>query len=193
VPVARIYAPSSVGEPLRQGEILADVVRYRLFIEGLAGFPTEESPALHRVVHPLAIVISQDCDLDWDFKARAEQSISKELPSVLLCEVNLASEIKGLPGIVSPIWKSIRINKHERYQFLEAIPRDCDTQGAGIAEMTVDFKRCFSIPTAELYLQLKSQSKRRCRLVSPYLEHFSHRLFAFHSRIALPAEHHSEP
>ena len=188
-----IYAASSADEALRQGEILSDVIQFRLDITGLGEFPVGDHARGSKFMHPLVVVVSQDCDLDWDFKGRANLKSGKELPAVLLCEVNLATEIRNLPDVNSTIWTRIRANKDERYQFLERAPNNCDAQKAGLPEMALDFKRCFSIPTPELYLQVKNQAKRRCRLLSPYVEHLSHRLFYFHARIGLPADHFSEP
>jgi len=191
VPSSGIYAASPADGPLRQGEILSDIIQLRLDVAGLASFPgVQDALPIIRVVHPLAVVISQDCDLDWDYKWRIAQKGGKEVPSVLLCET---VEAQQLPNVDTGIWKRIKINKEERYQFFERVPNEHDAVQQGLPEMAVDFKRCFSIPTDELYLQLKSQAKRRCLLVSPYLEHFSQRVFCFHARVGLPAEHLSEP
>lgn len=187
---SEIYAASLFDGALRQGEVLSDIIQLEL-AAGLAAFPGEnDALLLNRRKHPLAVTIAQDCDLEWDHRFRTGQaSPSKELPSVLLCEVFDADK---LPHVDSGVWKRIKINKDERYQFLEKVPAECDAQGLGLPEMAIDFKHCFSIPTAELYLQLKGEAKRRCRLVSPYLEHFQQRIFYFHSRIGLPADHHSQ-
>lgn len=187
------YAPSDDG-PLRQGEVISGLVQMQLKIEGVDRYP--DSSAEHQVLrrdHPIAVVITQDCDLDWDFKDRRAESITKLIPNVLFCEVVSAEELRGRSDIKSDIWKRIRMNRDERYQFLEKVPAEKDAVGEGLPEMAMDFKCCFSIPTDEVYLQLRSEAKRRCCLTAPYREHLSHRVFSFHSRIALPAEHHSEP
>ncbi len=193
--VPRIYAASSIDEPLRQSEILSDVVQVILDHAQLGEYPAEGSDiSVRRIVHPLAIVVSQDCDLDREHKDRAAGKPVQQLPNILLCEVNLATEIHDRQELrPTKFWERVKNNKDERYQFLERLPSDCDAQQTGLPEMALDFKRCFSIPTLELYLQLKSQAKRRCRLVSPYVEHLSQRLFHFHARIGLPADHQSEP
>jgi len=116
----------------------------------------------------------------------------KELPDTLLCEVSPAQDLRTRGDINHSIWKKIKANKDERYQFLQHVPRDKDATGEGLSELALDFKRCFSLPTGEIYAQLQAQARRRCRLESPYLEHLSDRLFNYHGRIALPAEHLSE-
>lgn len=190
---AEIYVPSTAG-PLRQGEFLTDIIQIRLNVDPLAQYPDpDEEHVLVLCNHPIAVVVSQDCDLDWDYRDRERGSGPKLIPNVLLCEVASSRELRGRSDINSTIWQRVRANKDERYQFLERVPSDKDAVGDGLPEMALDFKRCFSIPTGEIYLQLQSQAKRRCRLVSPYLEHLSHRLFHFHARVGLPAEHLSEP
>jgi hypothetical protein len=75
-----------------------------------------------------------------------------------------------------------------------AIARDEDVMGEGLPELGIDFKRYFTISAAEVYIRLDSNEiQRRCRLVSPYLEHFSTRFAYYQFRVALPADHYSEP
>lgn len=103
-----------------------------------------------------------------------------------------AAGLRGAPGINSAIWRRIEQNKDERYQFLKRITPEQDTLGEGLPELGIDFKRYFTIPTDEVYVRLSAGVQRRCRLVSPYLEHLSTRFWYFQARVALPAEHRSE-
>ena len=187
-----VYAASAENGPLRQGEILSGVVQFQLDVTGLKVIPSKgEAAPLSGIEHPLLIIVSQDCDLDWDHKARCEGKLgNKELPNVFFCEV---VDARQLPVPEPGFWKKIKTNKEERYHFLQQVPRECDALKEGLPEMAMDFKRCFSIPTPEIYFQLLGNDKRRCRLVSPYLEHFSQRVGHFHSRVGLQAEHFSEP
>jgi len=190
---SEVYLPSQDGA-LRQGEVISGLVQIRLGLEN--GFPgPDDEHAVIRIEHSLALVVSQDCDLDWDYKNRSglELNPQKEMPNTLFCEVAAAAELRGLEGINASIWGKIKTNKDERYQFLQRIPRNRDAAGEGLPELALDFKRCFTIPTEEVYRQLRAQGRRRCRLASPYLEHLSDRLFNYHARVALPTEHMSEP
>jgi hypothetical protein len=136
-------------------------------------------------------VISQDCDLDWDFHGRRTDG-GKLIPNVLLCEADTATGLRNQAEMNGGIWKNIPQNKNERYHFLQAIKSTEDALGAGITELAIDFKRYFTLPTDELYVRLQRQETRRhCRLVSPYLEHFSTRFGYFQFRIALPENHFS--
>jgi hypothetical protein len=188
-----IYARSSLDDPLRQGEIVSDLRQFPLDPDNM----DVEKPFLKPIHHPFAIIVSQDCDLDWDFRAR--QSLDpkqrhKLLPNILFCMVATAEELRGRADINAGLWKGIRSNKDERYHFLQRTEPVWDTLNQGLPELGIDFKRYFTIPTNEVYFQLeKSIAKRRCRLVSPYLEHFSTRFVYFLSRVALPEDHFSEP
>jgi hypothetical protein len=132
--------------------------------------------------------MTQACDLTQDFEPR--QNGKPQLPEVLFCQVPMAEELRKTPGLASDIWKRIRQNKDERYHFLEGVPLECDACGEAIPELGIDFKRYFTLPTEEVYHQIRSGTiRRRCVLISPYLEHLSTRFAYFLSRVALPRDH----
>ena len=191
-PIDLIYEPA-LASALRQGEIITGLVQY--IIDWDNTDIQHDEISYISVKHPYTIVVSQDCDLDWDYQARAlGKSSSKILPNILFCEVVTAIDLRGKTEINSGIWSNIKINKNERYQFLQQVTAEEDAYQEGLPELGVDFKRYFTIPTKEAYLQLEREhTKRRCRLKSPYVEHFSSRFYYFQSRIALPSEHFSEP
>ena len=95
--------------------------------------------------------------------------------------------------IKSNIWQRIRINKDERYHFLQIIPPEEDAFLQGIPELGIDFKRYFTLRTDDVYVALTSNTaQRRSRLISPYLEHLSTRFAYYQFRVALPSDHESE-
>ncbi len=128
-----------------------------------------------------------------DFEIRRQNgTIEKLLPNILFCEVATAEQLRGTAG-GSDIWKRIRQNKDERYQFLQKVELADDAAGEGLPELGIDFKRHFTLTTTEVYQRIKiGDTKRRCTLVSPYLEHLSCRFAYFLSRVALPLDHMSE-
>jgi len=86
----------------------------------------------------------------------------------------------------------VQQNKDERYQVLQNVPLDADALGIGVVALGIDFKRYFTLPTAEVYRQLElrlENCSRRTVLLSPYLEHFSVRASGFQCRVALPIDH----
>ena len=186
-----IYTGSPNAGALRQGEIVTAVVQSVVDVRTL---DSGEGPEIDAKTHPYAIVVSQDCDLDWDFKARqGVTSGDKIVPNIFFCEVTTAEALRGRSDIKSDIWRRIAANKDERYHFLQRVNPSEDALGEGLPELGIDFKRFFTIPTDDVYYQLKSTMKRRCRLSSPYLEHFSTRFCYYQFRVALPSDHFSEP
>ena len=188
---ATIYRPSPAHGALRQGEVLSDLLQLKLQIGSIG---SSRRPTLDVVSHPYAIVMSQDCDLEQDHRAReSEDADDKLIPNVLFCEVVEAEALRRQDGINSSIWARLKTNKDERYQFLQRADSASDAIGRGLPELALDFKRYFTLPTDELYVRLDTGAKRRCSLVSPYLEHLSSRFCSFQARVALPADHFSEP
>ncbi|MGC2162787.1 MAG: hypothetical protein WA634_12810 [Silvibacterium sp.] len=187
------YIPSTANGQLRQAEILSNVYQHRITPETLND---PNGAELDRIDHLLAIILSQDCDLEQDFKRReAGANLSsldpKLLPTILLCEVSTDGAIvAAIRSQGDPGRQQFYQNKLERYQFLRAVEARDDALGSGIEAMGIDFKRYFTVPTAELYAQLAGQCRRRCRLAPQYLEHFSMRFSNHLSRIGLPRNHH---
>ncbi len=192
--VSAKYQASNKTTALRQGEILTDVIQYKPVADDLKKDNQELS--FEPIVHPFAIIVTQDCDLDWDFKDRkAEKSKSaKFLNSILLCEIATAREIRDNgENMNSGAWKLVVSHRDDRFYFFETTPSACDSEQVGLPELTADFKRIFGIDAEILYRQIEvGMVKRRSILVSPYLEHFSRRYHSFHERVALPSQYESE-
>ncbi len=194
--IPKIYAPSQNTDRLWQGEIVTNLIQVRINLEDVLVTEPSQQAHLRNQVHPWAIIVTQDCDLEWDFQARkGDAKIHKLIPNILLCEMREAGGVRQdnvmVPG--SKDWNQIQQNKNERFQFLQKATKDDDAQQEGLSELVVDFKRYFTVPTDELYARLEAgQIKRRCRLQSPYLEHFCTRFHYFQYRVALPSDHFSE-
>lgn len=191
-----IYQQSIKNTSLRQGEILTNVVQYNPVASELSVEAQELS--FEPVVHPYAIIITQDCDLDWDYRVRQSSNIQlpKLLNSVILCEIATAREIRDIEDkstMNSGEWKFVQSHRHERFYFFETIPVECELEQIGLPELTADFKKVFGIDAATLYRQISlGITKRRAVLCSPYLEHFSRRYHSFHGRVGLPSQYESE-
>lgn len=186
-----IYQASDQNSSLRQGEILTGAIQYNPVLKEIS-----QELSFTPVTHPYAIVVTQDCDLDWDYNARLPDASDlakrlKRLNSVILCEIGTAEEVRSTENRKS--WDLISTHRDERYYFLEKIPPECEIEKKGLPELTADFKKVFGIDAATLYRQIElGIVKRRAILVSPYLEHFSRRYHSFHSRVALPFQYESE-
>jgi hypothetical protein len=185
-----VYAPSVPNDRLWQGEILANLPQVRLALHSVAT-DIDSDVEVEIDPHPFAIVLSQDCDLEQDYKARQQgQSV---LPNVLLCDVLHASalraKVREIESLGGKDWKIIIQNKNERFQFLQTVSSQEDLAAQGLPALAVDFRLYFTLRTDEIYRRLTQGTARRCRLLSPYAEHVSDRFSHYLARIALPADH----
>lgn len=181
-----IYSHAAAAGRLHQGEILEGVR------EWVPAYTHDGSVEGARAkVHPLAIVMTQDCDLEQDWRTRERDPVAEgQLMSVLFCQVVPETEIRARDGLNSKVWQQVRQNNSDRYQYLDAIPV---SGGPSREPMVVDFKKYFSVRTAELYRQLRSEVdpalQRRAILLTPWREHFQARFTSHLGRIGLPREH----
>jgi len=170
-----------------QGDIFQNVE----FIEYVR--ETDGVIEVSKIIFPLVVVLTQDCDLERDHAIRSVEAGSgiqdKLLLSVLvapLCNAEHVYEGKQLSdlGISSTLINKgrtpgnmLRSNKNPRYHYLQfpaAVP---------IVSSIVDFKRYFSVNVE--YLRGKEKD-RICKLAELYREDISQRFASFLSRIGLP-------
>jgi len=183
-----IYRPAELQKPFRQGEILSNIRRHRIDAATVADDP----PVVDVVTYPFAVVITQDCDVTQQGKPAVGTAM--HLPCILLAEVTTAKVLRGQKDVNTDAWRLIRLNREERYHFLEGVPKECDAAGEGLDELAIDFKRYLAVPTDELYALVDADcARRRCVLNSPYMEHLCNRFGAYLGRVALPQQHHSTP
>ncbi len=173
---------------ISQGDIYRDVD----FIEYVA----EKGGYLEisRITFPLVVVLTQDCDLVWDFKFRYGRTRFKTqdklLLSVLVAPLYNAklvylgdhlSELDIQMQIIdkdkSP-GKNLRKNQNPRYHYVE-FPDDTP-----IVTSIIDFKHYFSVNI--IYLKKEKKRDFVCRLPPLYREDLSQRYASFLARIALP-------
>ena len=188
-----MFAPSPLTGAFRQGEILSQVIQVHVRVESLN--PEADEVALEEKIHPQAVILTQDCDLDWDFTARRQGEEGNRLqrklvPNVLLCELIPADTLRGQlrdAGVGgSDLWRRITHNRDERYHWLPEVSAETDQAGEGLPALVADFKRVFSVPTDELYARLQYGLRRRSAPQTPCLQHFSARFGYYCLRVALP-------
>jgi hypothetical protein len=190
---------------LRQCEILGSLWEHRPLLP-----PTEAAENLQIRVkslrHELMVVMSPDCDLIWDFRARfvddpAREALEPEaddvdtkaaaMPHVLLCEAYDAAEVKARVS-ESRLWKNIQQNRDERYHHFDpapiADPRTGDAAGE-VGDVFFDFKKPLAIATTFVYEGLRGgQLKRLARVPPPYRYDLMQRFYSFQSRVAVPPD-----
>ncbi|MBI3684706.1 MAG: hypothetical protein HY235_30415 [Acidobacteria bacterium] len=188
-----MFTPAPESGTFRQGEILSDVVQVHIGLDSVN--PEAGEIAVEERLHPQAIILTQDCDLDWDFKAREEGEEGNRLqlklvPNILLCELIPADTLRGQmrdAGVRgSDLWKRIEQNRDERYHWFSQVSSEADRLAEGLPALVVDFKRVFTVPTDELYARLQYGVRRRSVLQTPFLQHFSARFGYYCLRVALP-------
>jgi hypothetical protein len=113
-----VFSPSPAEGVLRQGEIVSDVTQVHLRAESLG--PEAGEVDLEEKVHPYALILTQDCDLDWDFKARATHPAdqgqenkrqAKLVPNILLCELTTTEVLRPrLEETYSNVSETIRMS-----------------------------------------------------------------------------------
>jgi hypothetical protein len=172
---------------LRQGEIIEGLFELQIQIPSESAIDLNQPVKLDRIDHPYSIVVSQDCDLEWDYKARQEEAPEgKLLAHVLFCALFSKDELRRDRGkLTNELFRRVERNQDERYHHLAAAP--ISETGKSIPELFADFKTTFSLPVEFVYWSIStSQVIRRGPLVSPYLEDFMHRLYSFLGRVATP-------
>lgn len=193
--VSSVYRPSEAKSQVFQGEIFSDLPQVRIHLEYIN--PKLNDVKVRRLIHPWSIVVTQDCDLESDFRTRSKGTTVTQLTNVLFCQLLLASDVfkanYNNPNQTANDWVRTEQNKTERYHYFQRAELVEDAKGEGLPTLIADFKKYFTIPTDELYAYIDQQiTIRRCILNSPYLEHFSSRFHNFQSRVALPIDHKRE-
>ncbi|MBM3326022.1 MAG: hypothetical protein FJY65_03420 [Calditrichaeota bacterium] len=185
-----VYRRSLPGR-IFQCEILSDFPHY---------IPLHSQPTLVKQVNrSLVMGLSQDCDLEQDYNLRNDHSInvnekeaeSQYLPFLILLELFTEDRIRSeRKYLKSDIWRKIRDNNDERYQYLRVIQSEDDLLNEGIPASVIDFKRSFTVETSYVYHSIQSGNiKRRSIVKTPYAEAILSRFGNYISRVALPAPH----
>lgn len=183
---------------LRQGEILRDIWEHLPQYPPIESQPNQSFP-VDSTHHKLVVIMSPDCDLEWDFKERfpnAQSQIelrtlegvgesSKEIPYIFLAKLFLTEEIRSR-GVNSSKWSRIQTNQEERYHHLKEA--SIGESGADqLPDLYIDFKKALAFPTQKLYEGFSVDGVKRVALIPDgYIHHLMHRYFGYLSRVALP-------
>ena len=176
-------------EPIQrvcQGDIFRDVEYFESVHE------TDGTLEVRKILFPLAVVLTQDCDLaqDHTFRVEPKETQDKWLISVLLAPMYNAEHFFAGEHLSEMGVKSQPINRQKtdgrlliqnqkpRYHYL-AFPHQVP-----LIPSVIDFKHYFSAPVS--YLESLKGRKFVCKVGELYREDISHRFAAFLSRIGLP-------
>lgn len=176
------------GQRVRQGDVFKDID----FIEHV----TEADGVLEvsKITFPFVIVLTQDCDLEQDFKFRwsgeKKATQDKWLLSVLVAPLYNAEHVyngthlEGLARLMEPLkggktkLQFLHNNQFPRYHFLQF------PAGVPVVNSVVDFKHYFSVNVETL--KTLASTNFVCSVAPLYREDISHRFASFLSRIGLP-------
>lgn len=173
---------------LAHGDIIRDVE----YVEHI--HERDGNLEISKVIFPLVIVLTQDCDLAQDHRFRwSEQSTTsqdKYLLSVLVAPLYNVEHVYSGEHLSELKMKMVEINRKKtqgdnlrknetpRYHYFEF------DQDVPIVTSVVDFKHYFSVNAA--YLKEVKSHNFVCRLSSLYREDVGQRFAGYLSRIALP-------
>ena len=176
-------------ERLQQGDILSDV-EYIEYVEEKDGEIT-----ISKIVFPLVMVLTQDCDLTWDYDSRTSTKQSnqdKYLFSVIVVPLyNYEHFIQGdhlselgqkMQTVSSKLTKTdnknLRANETPRYHYLEF------NDSVPIVNSVIDFKHYFTVSVDRLRAHKKDHYI--CTVSELFRERVSQRFANYLSRIGLP-------
>lgn len=173
------------GERIRQGDIFRNVE----YFEGIT--EAEGDIEILRIVFPVAVVLTQDCDLREDHCIRTEgrNTQDKCLMSVLMAPLYNAEQfligqhLSALDINCAAVNGStatdfLKSNQRPRYHYLRFPDR------VPLTDCVIDFKHYFSCPVR--YLTERRESSFLCKLEELDREDISQRFASFLSRIGLP-------
>lgn len=171
-----------------QGDILRDVEHIEYLSE------KQGNLELSKIIFPLVVVLTQDCDLAQDYKFRWSRYNAKTedkfLLSVLVAPMynaehvytgeqlsELGMKMEQISQKKSP-GNCLRNNETPRLHYLEF------ESGVPIVPSVIDFKHYFSVNVA--YLKKLKSTNFVCQLSELYREDVSQRFSSFLARIGLP-------
>jgi len=177
---------TTITNRLCQGDIFRDVHWVERFDENQGNIEVSQ------IVFPLAIVLTQDCDLEQDhlFRFTAQPTQDKCLISVLMAPLynvehvyqgehlsELGIHMANVPRTHSP-GEFLRNNERPRYHYLEF------DNNVPIVPSVIDFKHYFSATVS--YLTEIKPNAFVCSVDSLFREDIAHRFASYLARVGLP-------
>lgn len=182
--MSNVYVQKSRRTRISQGDVFRDVecIEHAVEKQGII--------EVSKIVFPLVIVLTQDCDLVQDAENRRKDTQNTKLLSVLVAplynaeHVFLGEHLIDIGVKMEPINKKrspgtmLMQNERPRYHYIDfpaAIP---------LVASVADFKHYFSVHVS--YLEKIRRTNFVCRLSDLFREDVSQRFAAYLGRIGLP-------
>ncbi len=169
---------------LYQGDIISNVRHIESYVE------VKGNIRLSQIFFPLAIVLTQDCDLESEHLNRGETIGNNALISVLLAPIYNAEHLRAGSHLMHPTidlesashssrpWTQITNNNNTRYHYLQF------PDAIKIVPSVIDFKHYFSVDVNAL--KAHREKHYICTVDPLFREDISHRFAYYLSRIGLP-------
>lgn len=169
---------------ISQGDVFRDVecIEYAIEKRGIV--------EVSKIIFPLVVVLTQDCDLEQDFNGRVKERQGNKLLSALVVPLYNAEHVftgehlSDLQVMGTTInrkateGKTLMNNERPRYHYI-----DFPTHVPAVASIA-DFKHYFSVQVS--YLEMIRKRNFVCRLDDLFREDLSQRFAAYLGRIGLP-------
>lgn len=182
--MANIHVEKLRRTRVSQGDVFRDVscIEYAVEKRGII--------EVSKIVFPLVIVLTQDCDLEQDWNNRGKETQSTKLLSVLVAPLYNAEHVFQGEHLLDIGIKTEPINKKKspgtmlmqnerpRYHYIDFPP------SVPLVASVVDFKHYFSVHVT--YLEKIRRTNFVCRLCDLFREDVSQRFAAYLGRIGLP-------
>lgn len=142
-----------------------------------------------QILHPYVVVVSQECDLYWDYLDRLSgestgERRNKEIPEILVAEMFNVAELRESANINGGLWKEIKKHQNSRFHYFP--PSEPDTNPE-VTELAADFKSVFGVDPNLLYSLLKqSRIDRVATLQTDFRRQLNQRLMNWLGRVDLP-------
>lgn len=170
-----------------QGDLLRDVelVEFALEDQGII--------EVSKIVFPLAVVLTQTCDVHEDYAVRWGRSergtARKAMLSYLVAPMYSAAQLIAGTHLqdLDINLKKIDSRTEQQHMYNNAHPRYHHLRFAEdipVADSFVDFKHYFT--ASPTHLRERKRNGHVCRLCVPHREALSHRFAAWLSRVGLP-------
>ncbi len=163
----------------------------------------DDSVEVIEYTFPMAIIISQACDVDFMSKIIEAKSgkVNKFMPSILMCPIYDKDEAKNMTHI-DDAFNELSIEKvkgnndylyttkelevvnndwHYRFHALKVVRSDKDN--ILLENAIIDFKHYFTVPATYLYT---NRINRYCHLEGLFAEQITLKFATYLSRVAIP-------
>ena len=187
---------ASPSERICQGDIYRDVQYSYISADN------EDSIEIIEYTFPLAVVISQACDVDFMSRILEMRSgnVNKFMPSILMCPIYDRDEAKSMNHI-NDVFKELDIAKENNdsqlfnrkegevidkdwhYRFHALTVKENSTSRILLDNALIDFKHYFTVPATYLY---RNKDNRLYHLESLFAEQLTLKFSTYLSRVAIP-------